>query len=101
MKHLGIGARTGLARANARGLPALRTKRRLLCQGPRERDDGREIREGVVKCRTGIVDLAQSETVRHHYDVLPFAGDATWGLFMCGVSARVIVVVWKYICYGS
>jgi hypothetical protein len=77
------------------GLPALGTKRRLPCRGPRERDDGREIREGVVKRRTGVVDVAQSETVRHHYDVLPFAGDATQGLFVCGVSATVIVVVWK------
>ncbi len=70
-------------------LPALGTKRWLACRGPRERDDGREIREGVVKHRTGVVDDVQRDTVGHHRDVLPFAGDAAQGLLVCGVSAPV------------
>ena len=83
-----------------RGLPALGTERRLPCRGPRERDDGREIREGLVKRRTGVVDVAQRETVGHHHDILPFAGDASQGLFVCGVSAPFTRVARKYVRYG-
>lgn len=69
------------------GLPALGAKRRLPCRGPRERDDGREIREGVVKRSTGVVDVAQRDLAGHHHDILPFARDAAQGLFVGGVSA--------------
>ena len=73
------------------GLSALGTKRQLSCRGPRERDDGCEIREGVIKRYTGVVDVAQRDAVGHHHDVLPFARDAAHGLFGGQRSVGIVV----------